>query len=159
MKPQYFDVDKEMAWYKDGKNDSRLNKIQHKPHKGRKVNQYDKRGEFITCHWSVLTAAEIIGVTPCSIRQSIRGKKGCKVSGGYYWEYVDQPRDIQALVNTPIIPRRRRAVIKLDISGNQVKVFDSVKDAASDIRVDKGVITKCCQGIQLETKGFKYKYA
>jgi hypothetical protein len=55
-------------------------------------------------------------------------------------------------------PNKRKAVIMMDLKGNIIKEFEGVKWAAEYINVSPIIITRCCQGKNKQSKGFKFKY-
>lgn len=52
-----------------------------------------------------------------------------------------------------------KSVLKLDLKGNVLNEFDTVKEAAESINKNysNGII-RCCKNIIKEYKGFKWKY-
>lgn len=54
---------------------------------------------------------------------------------------------------------RKRAVIQIDLDGNQVKVFDSCKDAAISVSGNTTNICFACRNPNRTYKGYKWRYA
>jgi hypothetical protein len=53
----------------------------------KKINQFDKDGNFIKSHNSVVKAAEEVGISFKTISGNLRGN--LKSAGGYVWKYAD----------------------------------------------------------------------
>lgn len=57
------------------------------PHNLRKIEQYDKNGNFLKTYNSIKLAAQSINRTPGAIQSCLTGNS--KTSGGYIWKYVN----------------------------------------------------------------------
>lgn len=55
--------------------------------------------------------------------------------------------------------KRRIAVDMLDMDGNYIKTFPSVKDAAQEVNTYSTNITKCCKGKKGSHRNHKWRYA
>lgn len=49
-------------------------------------------------------------------------------------------------------------LIKCDLSGNELDIFNSAKEASRELGYDASNISKCCSGAIKTYKGFKWKY-
>lgn len=54
---------------------------------------------------------------------------------------------------------RARSVAQYDLDGNLIRVWDYIKQAAKELRIDNLGIIKCCRGKQKTTGGFIWRYA
>ena len=52
-----------------------------------------------------------------------------------------------------------KAVVKMDLNGNEIKEYYSMRQAARDIGGDSGNIWRVCNGTYTKYGGFKWKYA
>ena len=55
--------------------------------------------------------------------------------------------------------RKRRQVIQMDILGNQIQKFESVKMASDASGVSQSNISNCCQRKRKTTGGYSFRYA
>ena len=54
---------------------------------------------------------------------------------------------------------RCRAVIQMDLKGQKIKKWDSVKDASNYFKVRNSGIIAACKGRQITSAGYKWRYA
>ena len=54
--------------------------------------------------------------------------------------------------------KRSKKVYQFDLEGNYIKEFKSSRDAAREMSISHGNISKCCHGIFKHTGGFIYSY-
>jgi ribonucleotide reductase alpha subunit len=52
----------------------------------------------------------------------------------------------------------RKPVIQLDDNNNEIKRFNTVKDAANEMGVSITAISCCCRGKTLHAAGYKWKF-
>lgn len=57
-----------------------------------------------------------------------------------------------------IKPKSARGVIKMDIFGNEIERYETIKEASEKNNVYKGGISSACKGIKKIVCGFKWKY-
>ena len=55
--------------------------------KPRKINQYDKRGNYVATHYGIAETAQLFNVSYKSLQSCLSGHH--KSSGGYVWRYAD----------------------------------------------------------------------
>lgn len=60
-------------------------------------------------------------------------------------------------IKTPC--QRTKAVEQLDLDGNLIKVWPSIKEAAQGLEINPPSIWKCCNGEIKKTHGFAWRYA
>ena len=53
---------------------------------------------------------------------------------------------------------KKRKVIQLDLNGEIIKTWESIKKASKTLNIDSSAITKCCKGKLKQTGGFKWQY-
>lgn len=64
-------------------------------------------------------------------------------------------RNQRCLANNP----QKRAVIQCDMDGNEIRRYETIKEAADAVSVDGSAITRVCKGKQSHSRGYKWKYA
>jgi hypothetical protein len=163
---QYFDVDKEMSWCMCTTADKkkRVHKVidrESREHKGRAVNQLSATGEFIRTHISLAAAAYFVKRSTSSVRDAIIGTSGRRFCAGYAWEYADSPKNDYNYLTEKRKKKWKtaRRIIKMDLYGNVLAEFDTLGEAAKDVKSWNCSITKTALGIQKTHKGYKYAYA
>ena len=52
----------------------------------------------------------------------------------------------------------RKAILQLDLEGNLVKEFNSIKEASEELGIHKKYIGACCNGRYKQAKGFVFKF-
>ena len=57
------------------------------------------------------------------------------------------------------IQRRGKKVIQCDLTGKQLKEWESTKEVERQLNIDHAHISKCCKGKQKTAGGFKWIYA
>lgn len=85
MQSNYFDVDKEMGWYKDTPTYRNLPKIVHK---GRPIVQLDSEGNKIREWKDTRKAAETLKISWHSINKALNGTNN--YGGGFKWAYQNE---------------------------------------------------------------------
>lgn len=115
------------------------------------VCQYDMDGVFIKRYNSSYDAARKIGVKPYCISYCCLGKIGSVK--GFLWKYEDEDRE--KIKHTRVSKRR---VVQMDINGNELKIWSSIREAALSTRSNESLIGRCCNNKRNNTNGFKWKY-
>lgn len=111
------------------------------------VVQFDKHGDRVAEYGSIAEASTRTGVPRYLIRRCCRGVK--KSAGGFKWEFLDP------LMNS--VPKSR-AVIQLDMDGNEVARFSSLQDAMNSTGCDRHRISECCQGKRESYRNYRWQY-
>lgn len=124
----------------------RLKKIQSVP-----VIQMSLNGDIIKVWTSISSAASSIGVSRQDICATCRGR--FKTAGGYCWKYLN---DRGPSRNSPHL---WRPVIQLSTSGEEIRVWPSLKFAAKSLGVSIPAICAACRGKTKTSKGYCWKYA
>ena len=121
--------------------------------KGQPVEQYSLSGEYIKTYPSARQASLELGILPSSISNCINGKS--KTGGGYQWKKVNSDKIISSISNNDKIFYSK--VIKYDLDGNILKVYNNLKEAALDINGSKSGICKACRK-KVSYLNFLWKY-
>jgi hypothetical protein len=140
------------------------------------VLQFSKAGKFICEHYSIRDAAGEIGVEPREILNCLKGD--FKTAGGYQWRYsVDpnfdegifdiKPVDDITTSEKPVLksekPKekagkgRSKPIGQYDWSGNLIRIFPSIKEAAEEIGITAGAISFSMQKPNRRAAGFTWK--
>lgn len=115
------------------------------------VNQYTTDGRFVARYESANLAAYSVGLKrDLTILMCCRRERN--VVAGYLWRF-DGDTD---MTYRPIM--RTRKVVQLDLKGNFISKFDTIKDAAFATGSNCGHISSCCSGRAKTANGFKWVY-
>lgn len=117
------------------------------------VKQYSLDGEFIKEYCNQIEASQETGICNATISAVCLGKTNRKTAGGYQWVFSGDEYKVGQ-----IIPHER-PVSQFDKSGNLIKVYPSVKDAADSVRTSISNMIRCCKGRRKTLKGFIWEYA
>jgi hypothetical protein len=121
-----------------------------------KIYQYDIDGNFLNEYVDKNEAAKKTGLKPRYIRDFASGHCGKgKTYGGFIWSYEKKNK----------IPKFEKKINYKEIhqyskNGKYIKTFDSIKQAAEEIKIHQGGISKCASGVkgQPTAGGFIWKY-
>ena len=79
---------------------TRLNKISkaliNNPKTSKKVNQYDKNGEFLKQWESAKQVERELGISNAHIGKCCQNKPHYKTSGGYIWKYAEEVENVKS---------------------------------------------------------------
>ena len=117
------------------------------------VNQYDRQGHYLRTFESGSEAKKVTGIS--SIFQALCKNNPRPLAGGYQWRYDTGNHE-------DILPAhvRGRPVIQIDpVSGQMIREFPSLAEAARAAGVSRQSILKNCQGKNKKTRGFVWHYA
>ena len=120
--------------------------------RGRKVNQYDLKGNYIATFNSLMDAQRQTGVAQKNIFWVVSHKSYS--AGGYQWKYIDDDFIITDISSKTI--RQKQSVIQL-INGEE-KEYESAAEAARQTGINATCIRKVCQGKQNSAGGYMWKY-
>lgn len=120
--------------------------------RGRKVNQYDLKGNYIATFNSLMDAQRQTGVAQKNIFWVVSHKSYS--AGGYQWKYIDDDFIITDISSKTI--RQKQPVIQL-INGEE-KEYESAAEAARQTGINATCIRKVCQGKQNSAGGYMWKY-
>lgn len=118
----------------------------------REVSQFNLSGEYITTFPCAADAAEVIGVSPSSIRHNCNGDT--KTCGGFLWQW-----DVDKVYNNDI-PQSVKIeckILQIDEKGNIVGEYKSMKEASRQTGINYAGIYNCCRNAQNKAGGYKWK--
>ena len=125
--------------------------------KMRKIN-IEMRGKKVIClnnlkvYESVSTAARELGnVNPDNIRNVCKGRSA--TAYGLRWEYYDEEKTYKKN-DTRFKPSYERMVVRL----NDRKLFETVRQAADDIKVSPGAIISAIKNMSIVQNKYQYIY-
>lgn len=129
-------------------------------HPGKKaIIQYTKDGEEINRFDCISNAARSMGhirykdnISRVANRMG-RNKTAC----GFIWRFENDSNK-QDVTNIRIYTHKK-AVIKCDKDGNELKKYESITDAQKDLGIKSSHIGYVCKGNRRTTLGYKWKYA
>lgn len=139
--------------------------------RSKKVFRYTSEGKLIKTYDSAAAAARELGCLPEAIRNVAQG------SHNYYHNeiYIYEEESIETRLKTIEMvkkesreissnnlkknrPDTRKRVAQLDLQGNLIAEFDSIKDASKVTGIDGSSISKVALGQRKTAKGFVWQY-
>lgn len=122
-----------------------------KVHNSIPVNQYTLDGNFVARYESANLAADNVGLKrDLTILMCCRRERN--IAAGYLWRFEEDTD----LSYKPIM--RTRKVVQLDLNGNFIATFNTIKDASLVTNSNSGHISSCCRGRVKTANGFKWMY-
>lgn len=119
--------------------------------KCKKICQYNKSGDLIKTHNSIIDAANDVKRPKNNIYNVCVGVN--KTSGGYVFRYYGDDFNKFNLNGHPTKP-----VIQYDMQGNFIKRYNSIKEASEEINISSSGINNCCKRRIKSTNGFRFTY-
>ncbi len=117
------------------------------------VTQFDLTGNIIQHFETIVAAAKSINVSGAAIQNAIDQPN--RTVGGFMWRRkTDMPIDPFRKKEST----RRKRVDKLDLHGNVVESYNSVRQAAAANGIRNSAITNVLIGLCKTSGGFKWKY-
>lgn len=113
------------------------------------VYQFDKEGKLIKKWNSVDEIESQLGINHSSISSCCNGK--LKSAGGYIWSFKDQCKAYKTIL-------RAKKVYQYDLSGKFIKEWDNVQMAADFYKIDRRLISACCNKDQKSAHGYQWSY-
>lgn len=83
--------------------------------------------------------------------------KYLKIGSELGWCDYNAKEEIVKSINKRIIKFSKK-VIQLDMQGEELKVWNSIKEASVNLNIDRSSISACCRGRYITVGGFKWKY-
>ena len=123
--------------------------------KGKKVLQYDLKGNFIAEYQSASQASAITNICHSEICACCREE--CLRTKNFQWKYADSNKIIQDISN--LIPKSTEAIWQYDLEGNFIQEFSNFNEASKNIKVSKSSLCKCLKGQTNTCSGYKWSYA
>lgn len=126
-------------------------------HCGKKVKQYDLKGQLIKEWKSAADVERSLGFNAENISSSCLRKS--KTSNGFVWRFDNDFVTVNDLSNLnnrtkPI----RRSIIQKDLLGNLIKVWPSFKQLVSQSDFDNRSVKACCEFKRQNYKNFIWEY-
>lgn len=121
--------------------------------KGQPIEQYSLSGEYIKTYPSARQASLDLNISQSAISNCITGKS--RWAGGYQWKKVGSDKEIMPIQTSNIIFYSK--VIKYDLDGNFLNIYDNLSDAAKQNNGHKSGISKACKK-NTTYLGFLWKY-
>ena len=115
--------------------------------RGKVVEQYDRKGNFIKEFPSVAEVSRLLGLTTSSVARCCNGSKKYSIVGGCQWKYKGSDKQIQIL---PVINKYLQ-------DGTLICSYNSVIDASKDTGVHHSSICQCFTGKKKSAGGFIWK--
>lgn len=121
------------------------------------VCQYSLSGDFIEKFESAEIVNKLLGFNATNIRKCCRYE--AKTSNGYIWQYddVELTQEYIDLCNNAILTQGRK-VCQLSLAGEQLNVYQSIRQAAKYSGVSRFAISKCCKEEQDAAGGYIWRY-
>lgn len=129
-------------------------------HKSEAVIRIDLETGETTRFESMNQAASLLGISRQGIGKAVRGSDGAVTYMGYLWKYADK-----VFIKPQRKPKGRppetcyKAVKLIDGSGNILKEYKSLQEAAQDNDCSYVGISKCCTGRLKTYLGRRWSYA
>ena len=124
--------------------------------KRRPVYQYTMEGDFIAKHKCCSEVEKQFETYQGAMVHVIYESK-TGIWKGYRWSFEMRSKD-QWQEIAKKYKSSRKPVIQLDDNNNEIKRFNTVKDAANEMGVSITAISCCCRGKTLHAAGYKWKF-
>lgn len=118
---------------------------------------YNKEGKFVKRYKSITDAVEEVGGKGSNISRCCNKVKGYKILYGYIWRWEDDP--FQEAELALLYDYKTTSVSQFDLSGNHIRTFNSIVDAANKTGVPRTKIILVCQRKRQTTGGFIWRYS
>lgn len=122
------------------------------------VDQYSLDGHFIKRWNSIKEADCVLGNGKRSAIDAVcnNHRGGVKSALGFQWKYADDQREIK-----PYVTKRIKPVEQCSLDGKVIRLWDRIIDAANELQIDAGTITKVCSDKYKNSKsagGYIWRY-
>ena len=116
------------------------------------VVQIDTNGNYVSQYINAHEAERQTGILSQNIGQCCKEKH--RTAGGFFWRKLDEydPDEIFEYKS------RTRAVVQLDLDGNFIAEYSSIKNAAEATGFPKSSIRKCCATPNKILHGYRWMY-
>ena len=133
--------------------------LRNKKKFGKKITQYSMDGKKVATYLTISDAFTITGISTADISLVTRKKR--KSAGGYYWKPGYGPSKINLtgyLYGEVLRAKNRcRTVKQYSVTGRYLNRFDSIKQAAEILGINKTSISCAVNGRQKTAGGFKWR--
>lgn len=120
-----------------------------------KVQKISLEGDIVGMYDSVSEASRASAVSSskiCAVCNGIR-----KTAGGYKWEYISEPK-VKVVRPYKSRARKEKRIVRYDINGNFLDIFDSVHDASIKTGLDRTCISRNLNRFKSNVDGYVFKY-
>lgn len=124
--------------------------------KGKAVQQYDLKGNFIAEYSSAHQANYITGINYSSICACCRGE--IIHTKQYQWKYVYDKKLIIDISNE-IKVQSETPIWQYDLNGNFIQEYKNFHEATTNIKSSKSALCSCLKGKTNSCAGYKWSYA
>lgn len=154
--------EKARARYRDKTKHPMYNKKQSEESKRKNFNsqknkspviQFDMKGNFIAEYEGIIEAYRKTKISRTSISACFHHK--VKTAGGFVWEFKNaEDTNKKSLCKN----YHAKRVVQLSMSGEVIKIFESLSDAERQTKIHAQNIGDCCSGKYNHSGGFKWLY-
>lgn len=102
----------------------------------------------------MMAAAKSLQISDTTIRSCLHKKAAH--AGGFYWMFADDP-DTPPVIDRDKIHIQGKSVDQLDLKGNYIRTFSSLREAAQETGSNTGNITRACKK-GTAVGGYRWKY-
>lgn len=117
------------------------------------VIQFDLEGNFIAEYEGIIEAYRKTKISRTSISACCHHK--AKTAGGFIWEFKNAEDINKKSLCKNCLAKR---VVQLSMSGEVIKIFESLSDAGRQTKIHAQNIGACCSGKYKHSGGFKWLY-
>lgn len=122
----------------------------------RPVIQLDAHGKILGEFKSVGEAMRVNGITSYAVYHALR--KGTHYSFGSYW-YYKEDYDPEKVKLTNRSSKYMIPVDKFDMYGNYINSYETIIEAAKELKVTNDQVYRVAMGLQNHTVGFVFRKA
>jgi len=129
-------------------------------HDSQPIIQYDMDGNFMQEYDSISDAAAYMSIDKGSIINFKKHKIG--MSNNYVWKIKEEGKEVLKKIDTTYFKNSfKRPVCQYDLKGNYIKSYETVSEAAKDIKKSIQLISMACSDsweLQKSAGGFVWRY-
>lgn len=118
--------------------------------------QYDLNGDLVNIYNSVIDAALTTKISENMIRSACNGR--AVTAKGYYWRHPENEIILEHIDITQYIEKTKRPISQYNLSGEFIKNFNSITDAATELNVHRSGIENALTNKSHNCSGFLWKY-
>lgn len=123
--------------------------------KGRSVQQYDLKGNFIAEYPSAHQADYATGINYSSICACCRGEK--MHTKQYQWKYSNDEKVITNISNN-ISKIMDRKILQYSLDKNFIQIYDTMDEASKKTNTSKSLISRACNHLANTGNGFLWRF-
>lgn len=116
------------------------------------VYQFDLNGNFISKYNSIHDAANAVNGYPINVSNCCNNKPGWDSYKSYIWSFNSK------LKMGKYINKHYKRIQQLDLFGNIVDTFESIKEAFAKTGINASTISQVAKGTRKTAGGYKWKY-